>query len=34
MEAYPVSPQVNSWENESPDLTTRVEPLNRSLFDD
>jgi putative SOS response-associated peptidase YedK len=34
MEAYPVSPRVNAWENESADLTARVPPLNGSLFED
>jgi putative SOS response-associated peptidase YedK len=33
MIAYPVSPLVNSWENEGPELTERVAPLNPSLFD-
>jgi putative SOS response-associated peptidase YedK len=33
MEAYPVSPLVNSWENEGPALIERVEEQSPSLFE-
>jgi putative SOS response-associated peptidase YedK len=34
MEAYPVAPLVNSWENEGPDLIAPAAVLNPSLFDE
>jgi putative SOS response-associated peptidase YedK len=34
MEAYPVSALVNSWENDTPELVSRVTPPNPSLFAD
>jgi hypothetical protein len=32
MEAYPVSPLVNSWENEGPELIAAVSPTVQLSF--